>query len=66
MDIDESAETPDLVKGYGVFREEALNLNPDYQPETVTLDGWERLIVLGDPLLGSCNRRSCVNKVWDR
>lgn len=42
VDIVESAETPDLVKGYGVFRDEALNLNPGYQTETVTLDGWEQ------------------------
>lgn len=40
VEIVESAETPDLVKGYGVLREEALNLNPGYQTETVTLDGW--------------------------
>ncbi len=35
VDIVQSAETPDLVKGYGYFRDEALALYPDYQPETV-------------------------------
>jgi hypothetical protein len=36
-----TAETPDLQHGYGQFRDEAQALNPDYQPETVTTDGWE-------------------------
>ncbi|BDM83404.1 hypothetical protein AM10699_62650 (plasmid) [Acaryochloris marina MBIC10699] len=34
-----SAETTDLVNGYGSFRNEVLKLNPSYQPEIVTLDG---------------------------
>ncbi len=41
VDIVGSAETPDLVNGYGRFREEAQALKPDYQPETVTTDGWD-------------------------
>lgn len=41
MDIVQSAETPDLVKGYGYFRDEALALNRDYKPETVNIDGWD-------------------------
>lgn len=41
VDIVASAETPDLVSGYGCFRDEALALNSVYQPETVTTDGWD-------------------------
>ena len=41
VDIVRTVETPDLVRGYGVFREEALALNPGYQPETVNTDGWD-------------------------
>ncbi len=41
VDIVPSADTPDLVKGYGRFRDEALALNPNYQPETGNTDGWE-------------------------
>lgn len=41
VDIVERAETPDLVNGYGCFRDEALTLNPNYQPQTVTTDGWD-------------------------
>ncbi|CAA9317416.1 hypothetical protein AVDCRST_MAG94-1287 [uncultured Leptolyngbya sp.] len=37
----QSAETPDLVNGYGYFRDEALALHPNYQPETVNTDGWD-------------------------
>ena len=31
----------ELTAGYGVFQEEVTHHIPDYQPETVTLDGWE-------------------------
>ena len=41
VDIVERAEASDLLKGYGRFRDEALALNPDYQPETVNTDGWD-------------------------
>ncbi len=35
------AGTPELTEGYGVFAEEAKNVNPDYRPETVNTDGWK-------------------------
>jgi hypothetical protein len=41
VDVVKSASTNDLEQGYNVFRQEALNLNPDYQPETVNTDGWQ-------------------------
>ncbi len=41
-DIVNRAETPDLMNGYGRFRDEARTLNPNYQPETVNTDGWEQ------------------------
>lgn len=41
VDIVASAETPELVSGYGRFQDEALALNCNYQPQTVTTDGWE-------------------------
>jgi hypothetical protein len=36
----ETAGADDLTKAYGVFREEARRLDPDYRPETVNTDGW--------------------------
>jgi|APDOM4702015191_1054821.scaffolds.fasta_scaffold36391_1 hypothetical protein len=41
VDVVKSASTDDLEQGYKVFRQEAFNLNPDYQPETVNTDGWQ-------------------------
>jgi hypothetical protein len=36
-----TAIVKDLTIGYQTFQTEALNLKPDYQPETVNIDGWE-------------------------
>ncbi|MDQ3399194.1 MAG: hypothetical protein M3511_15805, partial [Deinococcota bacterium] len=35
-----SADEAGLSKAYSNFKEEACNLDPDYQPETVNTDGW--------------------------
>jgi len=37
----DNAGTEALTKSYAHFKEEALNLEPDYQPKTVNTDGWE-------------------------
>ena len=34
-------DTPNLAEAYQHFKDEALHLNPEYQPETVNTDGWE-------------------------
>jgi len=36
----QGADSAALSKGYGVFAEEARNLDPDYQGGTVNIDGW--------------------------
>jgi len=36
----ETAGADDLTKAYGVFRDEARGLDPEYRPETVNTDGW--------------------------
>jgi hypothetical protein len=36
----ETAGNDDLEAAYGVFRDEARQLDPDYRPETVNTDGW--------------------------
>jgi hypothetical protein len=36
-----TAGNDDLTKAYGVFREEARHLDPEYRPETVNTDGWQ-------------------------
>lgn len=35
-----AADEEQLTEAYGHFKEEALRLNPDYQPKTVNTDGW--------------------------
>ena len=40
MALAETAGNDDLTKAYGVFREEAQHLDPQYRPETVNTDGW--------------------------
>ena len=39
-EISLSASTYDLTKAYGVFKEEALTIEPEYVPSTVNTDGW--------------------------
>ena len=36
-----TAGPEDLQEAYGVFAQEALQLNPDYQPQTINNDGWD-------------------------
>ncbi|HMB04449.1 MAG TPA: hypothetical protein VKP69_12020, partial [Isosphaeraceae bacterium] len=36
----ETADADELTGAYGVFRDEARCLDPDYRPETVHTDGW--------------------------
>lgn len=40
-ELSPSASQADLETAYGVFAQEAKQLNPDYQPQTVNTDGWE-------------------------
>jgi len=39
--LSSSADREGLEQAYGVFRTEALQCDPDYQPDSVTTDGWE-------------------------
>lgn len=36
-----NADEQALTKGYGTFAAEAKNINKDYQPKSVNIDGWE-------------------------
>lgn len=40
MAVSEGVDVDSLYSAYGEFKEEALDLNPDYQPNTVNTDGW--------------------------
>ena len=39
-EIAEKADEEELTKSYGVFKDEATALNPDYQPKSINTDGW--------------------------
>ncbi len=39
VDVVENSDTQSLTLGYQTFRDEALNINPDYQATTVNTDG---------------------------
>ena len=41
VEVVPTASCADLRQGYETFAQEALNLNPDYQPITVNTDGWK-------------------------
>jgi len=36
----ENADETSLSAGYGVFKQETIEIQPDYTPKTVTTDGW--------------------------
>ena len=38
--VKESAGQQDLEAGYGIFKKEAQDLNPNYSPQTCNTDGW--------------------------
>jgi hypothetical protein len=40
MALAETADADELTRAYGVFREEARDLDPEYRPQTVNTDGW--------------------------
>lgn len=40
-ELSDSAGTEDLKAAYGVFRTEAQDVSPGYQPKTVNTDGWK-------------------------
>jgi len=40
VEVCDKADEESLIEGYGVFKQEALNLQSDYQVKTVNTDGW--------------------------
>jgi hypothetical protein len=44
VSVSEDAGENGLKKSYGKFKEEALDLNPEYQPKSVNTDGWKATI----------------------
>ena len=40
-EVSEQADTESLTDAYGIFQQEAMALDADYAPKTVTTDGWQ-------------------------
>jgi hypothetical protein len=66
----------DLIKAYGQFKTEALNVDPSYQPQSVNTDGWKATINVWCTLFPSVTTilcflhsfikiRSCGKKLGD-
>ncbi len=41
----ENANRQELQMAYGVFKQEARDINPDYSPQTVNTDGWRATVL---------------------
>ncbi len=44
VSVTDSADGDSLKKAYGIYKEEARNVAPDYSPETVNTDGWKATV----------------------
>lgn len=44
VSVSEDAGEKGLINSYGKFKEEALDLNPEYQPKSVNTDGWKATV----------------------
>ena len=54
-----SAGEKELTKAYGQFKTEALNVDPDYQPDSVNTDGWLATINTWQALFPSVTMLLC-------
>ena len=53
MVLAKAAGNDDLTGPYGVFRDEARRLDPEYRPETVNTDGWPATQAAWGPYSGA-------------
>ncbi len=53
-----------LKEGYGIFRDEDLDVNPDYQPKSVNTDGWKATINAWKPLFSGISVIACFLHVF--
>ena len=65
-EISSSASKDDLKKAYGVFKEEALVVDPNYAPKTVNTDGWSGTIGAWTALFPMIVLIRCFLHAWLR
>ena len=62
--VSEDAGENGLKKGYGVFKAEALDVNPDYKPKSVNTDGWKATINAWKYLFSGISVISCFLHIF--
>jgi hypothetical protein len=63
-EVSVSASGDDLQKAYGVFKNEALAVEPNYTPETVNTDGWHATQVAWQTLFTTITLIRCFLHAW--
>ena len=54
----------DLTAAYGVFRDEALNIDPEYKPDSVNTDGWSPTQAAWGVLFSGVTVLVCFLHAW--
>jgi hypothetical protein len=65
-EISASASTDDLKAAYGVFKSEAVSLEPNYEPKTVNTDGWIGTVAAWKALFMNIVLIRCFLHAWLR
>jgi hypothetical protein len=65
-ELSPTASKEDLKNAYGVFKEEALEVEPDYAPKTVNTDGWSGTIGAWSALFTNITMIRCFLHAWLR
>lgn len=63
-EVTESAGTEGLTEAYGVFRQEALDVAPQYAPKSVNTDGWNGTKAAWKALFLSITIVQCFLHAW--
>ena len=63
-EISQSAGADDLTAAYGVFRDEAVNIDPEYQPASVNTDGWGPTKTAWKVLFAGVTILECFLHAW--
>jgi hypothetical protein len=65
-EVSPTASKEDLQKAYGVFKDEALAVEPEYAPSTVNTDGWSGTIGAWSALFVGITLIRCFLHAWLR
>lgn len=63
-EVSDTAGAEDLTAAYGVFREEARDVSPNYAPQTVNTDGWKSTQAAWKSLFPTVTIILCFLHAW--